>query len=87
MHINYRDSKLIPLSLSYSDTREIVFHKMQSTLAERDLEFARLQQLYSETSLEIAELKRIARRETVNMDYLKNIVLQVCHTLSLSLSH
>lgn len=59
------------------DAREIAFTKLQSVLAEKDFELTRTLQSLSETAAEIAELRRISRRETVNMDYLKNIILQV----------
>lgn len=41
------------------------------------MELARIQQMFSQLSTEINDLRRIARRENVNMDYLKNVVVQV----------
>ena len=60
----------------YSDTREIAFQQLQATLAARDLDLARLQQSHAGLVTEVQELRRTMRREGVNMDYLKNIVLQ-----------
>ena len=60
-----------------SDTREIAFGILQSTLAEKDLELAVVHNKLDELNGQLTELRRISRRETVNMDYLKNIILQV----------
>ena len=60
----------------HTDTREVAFRQMQHTLASRDLDLARVQQLYSELSHEVIELRRNIKREDVNMDYLKNIIVQ-----------
>jgi cell division protein FtsB len=50
---------------------------LQSTLAKKDFELAKLQQNQSNLVAEISELRRHTKREGVNLDYLKNIVLQV----------
>jgi hypothetical protein len=54
----------------------VAFHQLQTSLALRDLELAKLQQGHADLSAEVSELRRTTRREGVNMDYLKNIVLQ-----------
>jgi len=60
----------------YSDTREVAFQQLQNTLATKDLDLACAQQSYSDLVNEVIELRRTTRRESVNMDYLKNIVVQ-----------
>ena len=60
----------------YSDTREVAFQQLQNTLAHKDLDLACAQQSYSDLVNEVVELRRTTRRESVNMDYLKNIVVQ-----------
>jgi chromosome segregation ATPase len=60
----------------YSDTREVAFQQLQNTLASKDLDLACAQQSYSDLVNEVVELRRTTRRESVNMDYLKNIVVQ-----------
>lgn len=63
--------------LIYSrDTRELAFQQVQNALALKDLELARLQQGHTHLVAEVADLRRVAKREGVNMDYLKNVVLQ-----------
>jgi hypothetical protein len=57
--------------------RETAFVKLQSSLAAKDLQLAELQQMHSSLLAEVAELRRTSRREGCNMDYLKNVVLQV----------
>ncbi len=59
------------------DSRDETFQKLQSVLAAKDLELAQAQQSYSVLQSELLELRRIKQREGVNMDYLKNIVVQV----------
>lgn len=49
---------------------------MQNALAVKDLELARLQQGHTQLVAEVADLRRVTKREGVNMDYLKNVVLQ-----------
>ena len=61
---------------SDSDTRELAFQQMQATLAARDLDLARVQQSHTALAAEVSELRRHTKREDVNMDYLKNVVLQ-----------
>lgn len=61
----------------HSDTRELAFHQLQTTLSSKDLQLAQAQSSQSALTAEIAELRRTVRREGVNMDYLKNIVHQV----------
>jgi hypothetical protein len=58
------------------DTRELAFQQVQDALAKRDLDLADLQQKYQVLLSEVTELRRFRKRETVNMDYLKNVVLQ-----------
>lgn len=61
----------------HSDTRELAFQQLQHTLATRDLELAKLQSSHAQLLEENADLRRVSRREGVNMDYLKNIIVQV----------
>ena len=61
----------------HSDTREVAFQQIQQSLAAKDLELAKLQQTHASLLIEAAELRRTSRREGINMDYLKNIILQV----------
>merc|ERR1711871_817686 len=60
----------------HRDSREIAFSRIQQALAAKDLELASSQQNYNKLMAEVADLRRISRREGVNMDYLKNIILQ-----------
>jgi chromosome segregation ATPase len=60
----------------HSDSREMAFQKLQTTLAARDLNLAELQRSHAALTAEVSELRRTAKREGVNMDYLKNVVLQ-----------
>lgn len=60
----------------HRDTRDIAFQQLQTVLAAKDMDLARLQQGHAELSSEVADLRRTSRREGVNMDYLKNIVMQ-----------
>jgi hypothetical protein len=64
------------LCAHHSDTRELAFQQLQAALAARDLDLARVQQSHSALSAEVSELRRHTKREGVNMDYLKNVVLQ-----------
>lgn len=64
-------------SPSLRSNRELAFQQLQSTLAKKDFELAKLQQNQSNLVAEISELRRHTKREGVNLDYLKNIVLQV----------
>ena len=67
----------------HNDTREIAFVQLQNKLAAKDLEVARAQQNLAALQAEVLELRRTHQREGINMDYLKNIVIQVLHcTLS-----
>lgn len=61
----------------HKDNRELVLQQLQEVLAAKDHELARLQQSHQILSEEVADLRRTNRREGVNMDYLKNVVLQV----------
>ena len=63
--------------LFFRSNREIAFQQLQTTLAKKDFELAKLQQNQSNLVSEISELRRHTKREGVNLDYLKNIVLQV----------
>jgi len=69
---------------AHSDTRELAFHQLQSTLSAKDLQLAEAQSTQSALSAEVAELRRSVRREGVNMDYLKNIIHQVRPSPSLT---
>ena len=60
-----------------SDSREMAFHQLQTALAAKDLKLAELQHSQTALTAEVVELRRSTRREGVNMDYLKNVVLQV----------
>lgn len=55
----------------------MAFQQLQTALAARDLDLARVQQSQSTLSAEVSELRRHTKREGVNLDYLKNVVLQV----------
>ncbi len=63
--------------------RELAFQQLQEVLASRDLELAKLQQKHSEIVAEVSELRKIRKREGLNIDYLKNIVIQVIATSSI----
>jgi hypothetical protein len=65
----------------HKDNRELVMIQLQDVLAAKDHELARLQQSHQILTEEVADLRRINRREGVNMDYLKNVVLQVYYTI------
>lgn len=64
----------------------MAFQQLQTALAKKDLELGTLQQSQSNLVAEISELRRHTKREGVNLDYLKNIVLQVQYSLWL-ISH
>ena len=69
------------------DSRDIAFLQLQSALAVKDLELGQLQGAHHTLAAEVTDLRRVTRREGVNMDYLKNIVLQVpLHTTRLMTS-
>lgn len=55
----------------------MAFQQLQTALAARDLDLARVQQSQSALATEVSELRRHTKREGVNLDYLKNVVLQV----------
>lgn len=65
-------------SLCYRDSRELAFQQLQHALTAKDFELAKLQQSQSQLFTEVTELRKVNKREGVNMDYLKNIILQVC---------
>ena len=69
----------------HTDTREVAFTQLQQALSSKDLQLAQAQASQSQLAAEVAELRRTVRREGVNMDYLKNIVLQVRPTCKLFL--
>jgi len=46
-------------------------------LANKDLELAKAQQNLALLQNEVIELRRFSKRDGINMDYLKNIVIQV----------
>ena len=58
------------------DTREMAFQQLQEKISLKDLQLAQLQATNSGLQTEVAQLSRVAKREGVNMDYLKNVVLQ-----------
>jgi len=60
----------------HGDTRELAFQQIQSTLANRDLDLARAHQVLSSLQKEVVDLRRTHKRDGINMDYLKNIVIQ-----------
>jgi hypothetical protein len=60
----------------HGDSREFAFLQLQKSLADRDFELADAVQKYSALNAEVESLRRVSRRENVNMDYLKNIILQ-----------
>jgi chromosome segregation ATPase len=60
----------------HTDSRQIAFEQLQQSLAERDLELGNAHALLSEVSAEVTDLRRAHMREGINMDYLKNIVVQ-----------
>jgi len=60
----------------HGNTREMAFQQLQTALAARDLDLACVQQSQSALATEVSELRRHTKREGVNLDYLKNVVLQ-----------
>ena len=54
-----------------------MLQQLQEAIAFKDHELARLQLAHNLLVEEVSELRRTSRREGVNMDYLKNVVLQV----------
>lgn len=80
---------MLSLSLSHCrDNREVAFQQLQRSLASKDFELAQCQQRVSDLNNEVADLRKIKQREGINMDYLKNVVFQVCiivYTISLVL--
>jgi hypothetical protein len=46
-------------------------------LASKDFELAQAQQNLHALGQEVLELRKVKQREGINMDYLKNVVLQV----------
>jgi chromosome segregation ATPase len=72
----HKSSKLFSFIFNYSDTREVAFQQLQTALASKDLELARNQQSMSRLTAEVLELRRTHQRDGINMDYLKNIVIQ-----------
>lgn len=65
----------------HNDTREIAFAQVQSKLAAKDLELARVQQNLASLQAEVVDLRRTRQRDGINMDYLKNVVIQVPNVL------
>jgi hypothetical protein len=55
----------------------VAIQKLQNVLAAKDFLLAEVQHSQAMLTEEVAELRRHAKREEVNMDYLKNVVLQV----------
>lgn len=69
-------SKLLLLKFTHRDTRELAFQQLQGKLASKDLELAQAQQKLFELNSEVIDLRKVKQREGLNMDYLKNIILQ-----------
>lgn len=65
----------------HNDSRSVAFLQLQQALAEKDLDLARALQSLAELTAEVTDLRRTHLREGINMDYLKNIVVQVPHYL------
>ena len=59
----------------------MAFQQLQTALASKDLELARNQHNLSILTAEVMELRRTHKRDGINMDYLKNVVLQVSQFL------
>ena len=59
-----------------ADSREVAFRQLQENLADKDMKLAELMASTETLQTKVHELTRVAKREDVNMDYLKNIVLQ-----------
>ena len=59
-----------------SENHALVSMQLQRALAARDMDLACSQKLLAELTAEAAELRRAHQREGINMDYLKNIVVQ-----------
>ena len=78
MHYSHQFQLLLLSSIFLPrNNREIAFQQLQITLEQKDFELAKLQQNQSNLMAEISELRRHTKREGVNLDYLKNVVLQV----------
>lgn len=60
----------------HRDTREVAFQQLQVKLATKDYELAQTQQSLHQLMQEVLELRKIKQREGINMDYLKNVILQ-----------
>lgn len=60
----------------HRDTREVAFQQLQVKLASKDYELAQTQQSLHQLMQEVLELRKIKQREGINMDYLKNVILQ-----------
>eukprot|EP01038_Epipyxis_sp_PR26KG_P005758 gene5758-7949_t len=60
----------------HSDTREVAFQQLQKALATKDFDLARSQQSLLELTTEVMELRRTHQRDGINMDYLKNVIIQ-----------
>ena len=58
------------------DTREVAFQQLQEKLSLKDLQLAQLQTANSSLLEEAVQLRRVDKRQGVNMDYLKDVVLQ-----------
>jgi hypothetical protein len=74
-------------SFYFRENREVAYRQLQDTLSNRDLELALLQVKYDSLASELNELRRASRREGVNMDYLKNIILQVMVSFLFAIIH
>lgn len=69
-------SKRDTLYGQHKDSREVAFLQIQEVLAAKDLDLAAIQQSHTKLEAEVTDLRRTSRREGINMDYLKNIILQ-----------
>ena len=76
IEIAQAQSKRDTLYGQHKDSREIAFLQIQEVLAAKDLDLAAIQQSHTKLEAEVTDLRRTSRREGINMDYLKNIILQ-----------
>ena len=60
----------------HADTREIAFQSVQEQIARKDMELAEVTMRANALQEEVTDLRRVSRREGVNMDYVKNVILQ-----------
>lgn len=67
----------------------MAFQKLQDVLAQKDFELAKLQQELSDLKIQESEVKKEENKSGLNLDYLKNVIIQVAeirkHTLKFCL--